>query len=630
MPVDSEQRRVHSELKSRPRVLALFSGAGGLDLGFSRAGFDVAVSSDIDPTCLASVDLNAHRHFGPQHRSVCVDVSCAKFEDFGDERFDFMIGGPPCQSFSAAGRRAGGVHGVNDFRGSLFWHYCRLIEHFRPRGFLFENVRGILQANGGRDWEIIKAAFSSLGFTIRHRVLDAADYGVAQHRERLIVVGTKTTDFLFPRPTHGPSSAAGKPHVTSGQAIGELDDPKMPVPVYPGKWGTLVAEVPPGRNYLHFTEELGHPKPVFGWRSRFSDFLYKLDPNAPSRTIVASQGAYGGPFHWRGRKLTLLEHKRLQSFPDDYEFSGSHLRAIKQIGNSVAPLFAECLAGAVLQQVFNSSGNVELMSSEFNLSFDTRKRTKAASTRLGRRSSAVVDSNQLSLWGLVDSREACDTNHRLRWGYSGIRERSPHEHGSIYHFDAEVTRSSKGFRVTARQLNTLNTARLEIDLSFVPSEVRDFSSIHVAMDLQSLKLAAVAWDLVNWCVRSGSTYRDIQPLYGHFTEPHPKFELRVQASDSTYPGLAELIRVASTFGYVTKLRSLTELNDVLPAAVGITCARMLRDLGWDIRTNQTNRAIPPNQFRLAYPFTMSLDEPRFTTWRETGTHRHADRSAIPT
>jgi DNA (cytosine-5)-methyltransferase 1 len=240
-----------------------------------------------------------------------------------------------------------------------------LIEHFSPKGFLFENVRGILQANKGRDWQAISQAFNGLGYQIYSRVLDAADYGVPQHRERLIVVGLKKGEFLFPAPTHGPASQNGRSYVSAGEALLDLDDPTEIVPPYPGKWGSLLAEVPPGMNYLFFTEEMGHPTPKFAWRSRFSDFLYKLDPKLPSKTIVASQGAYGGPFHWRGRKLTLAEHKRLQSFPDDYEIEGSLLTGIKQVGNSVAPRFAEQLAKAVLRQVFNSTDtDVELMRSD--------------------------------------------------------------------------------------------------------------------------------------------------------------------------------------------------------------------------------------------------------------------------
>lgn len=100
-------------------------------------------------------------------------------------QIDFIIGGPPCQSFSAIGRRAGGIDGIRDERGSLFEHYCRLVQHYQPKGFLFENVRGILGANQGKDWQFIIDAFAQLGYQLFYRVLDCADYGVPQQTRTL-------------------------------------------------------------------------------------------------------------------------------------------------------------------------------------------------------------------------------------------------------------------------------------------------------------------------------------------------------------------------------------------------------------------------------------------------------------
>jgi DNA (cytosine-5)-methyltransferase 1 len=185
----------------------------------------------------------------------------------------------------------------------------------------FENVRGILGANQGKDWQSILDAFAQLGYQLFYRVLDCADYGVPQHRERLILVGTKEGNFKFSRPTHGADSSSQTPCVSALEASADLQDPEEPLHSYSGKYGKLLEEVPPGMNYHYFTREMGYPHPIFAWRSRFSDFLYKADPEKPVRTIVAKMGAYSGPFHWKNRKFTLQEFKRLQTFPDHYKIA---------------------------------------------------------------------------------------------------------------------------------------------------------------------------------------------------------------------------------------------------------------------------------------------------------------------
>lgn len=233
------------------RVLSIFSGAGGLDIGFHKAGFEIVACLDIDADSCQSLELNQENLYSKNTLVLNADITKVAFQDLhtkiGD--IDFVIGGPPCQSFSAAGRRAGGVTGINDTRVSLFWYYCKLLEEFKPVGFLFENVRGILQANKSKDWDIIRASFAELDYQLTFRVLDAADYGVPQHRERVIMVGHQTKKFLFPRPTFGPNSINKTPYITSGEVLNDLDDPNEIVPPYGGKYGDLLPDIPPGLNY---------------------------------------------------------------------------------------------------------------------------------------------------------------------------------------------------------------------------------------------------------------------------------------------------------------------------------------------------------------------------------------------
>ncbi|MDQ6977493.1 MAG: DNA cytosine methyltransferase, partial [Ghiorsea sp.] len=188
------------------KVLSLFSGAGGLDLGFHLEGFDIKACIELEKDACDTLELNKDKYLSKDTKIYCHDITKLPPESVKNEigNVDFMIGGPPCQSFSAAGRRAGGVPGINDTRGSLFWYYAQYLRTFKPKGFLFENVKGILQANKSQDWEIIKESFRELGYKLTYRILDAADYGTPQHRERVILVGQLLeTPFKFPKPVFG-------------------------------------------------------------------------------------------------------------------------------------------------------------------------------------------------------------------------------------------------------------------------------------------------------------------------------------------------------------------------------------------------------------------------------------------
>ena len=302
------------------RVLSFFTGAGGLDLGFEQAGFETAYATDHDPDSCRTLRLNTGKHLNPGIIIECADILRLNPSALPSD-IDLVIGGPPCQSFSASGRRAGGAAGRLDQRGNLFQAYCRIIAQVQPEAFVFENVRGILGTNKGEDWRAIVAAFGKLGYTISYRLLDALDYGAPQQRERMFLVGHKLgREFLFPEPTHGPDSQNGQPHITAGEALKrvnqteQLDDLRL----HSGKYSHLLEEVPPGQNYLFFTAKRGHPKPIFAYRSRFSDFLYKASPESPIKTLIASPGKYTGPLHWDNRYFSINEYKRLQGFPDDY------------------------------------------------------------------------------------------------------------------------------------------------------------------------------------------------------------------------------------------------------------------------------------------------------------------------
>jgi DNA (cytosine-5)-methyltransferase 1 len=335
----------HSPIKT----LSLFSGGGGLDIAFHDCGFDIVQMVELEAKYVQTLNLNSlPGKWLENSRAICIDIR--EFIPTPDLKVDFIIGGPPCQTFSAAGRRAAGVAGTRDARGTLFQEYVRLLKTLQPKGFLFENVYGITGAQKGEAWALIQNAFKEAGYRIHFRVLDAADYGVPQHRERLFIVGLREGDYLFPYPTHGPDSPDREPFYSAGEAVKDADTSDADEGIG-GRYGHLFTDIPPGLNYSFYTEEMGHPNPVFSWRSKFSDFLYKADPKMPVRTIKAQGGQYTGPFSWENRKFTIAELKRLQTIPDSYELVGNRQVCIEQIGNSVPPQLGRILALSILEQL---------------------------------------------------------------------------------------------------------------------------------------------------------------------------------------------------------------------------------------------------------------------------------------
>lgn len=387
------------------RTLSLFSGAGGLDIGFSDVGFDIVSSVEIEEKFCETLEMNTGSGKYFENSNVnCIDIRRFSGKNLG--KIDFIIGGPPCQTFSAAGRRANGVLGTSDARGMLFREYVRLLEELSPKGFLFENVYGIIGAQGGKAWKEISEAFSAVGYKLFYRIVDAADYGVPQHRERLLIVGLKEGEFKFPRPTHGPDSLNDEVFYNAETAIeGVVSKESNQSNKLGGRYASLLDAIPPGLNYSFYTEEMGHPNPIFAWRSKFSDFLYKADPNTPVRTIKASGGAYTGPLHWDNRFFNYEEYKRLQTFPDDYQISGKKQVAVKQIGNSVPPQLARMMAIAIRIQVFGTVFPFELSFLEDYEELSFRKRKRNLTNEYRRKAEMAIKAIKSEAGGLPQSHE---------------------------------------------------------------------------------------------------------------------------------------------------------------------------------------------------------------------------------
>lgn len=582
------------------RTLSLFSGAGGLDIGFHDAGFGIRDLVEIDERFCRTLQANSgtNQYLG-SCRIHCMDIAAFNPDASELGHFDFILGGPPCQSFSAAARRASGVTGVNDSRGRLFVEYVRLLRILKPKAFLFENVYGITGANSGRAWSRIVAAFADAGYSVFHRLLDAADYGVPQHRERMFIVGVREGVFRFPRPTHGPDSGACRSYYTAGNAVkgvalsaGELSA------TVNGRYSGLLERIPPGLNYSFFTEKMGHPEPVFAWRSKFSDFLYKADPDTPIRTLKAQGGQYTGPFHWDSRPFAVNELKRLQTFPDGYRIVGGRQVATHQIGNSVPPQLARMLSLAILDQAFNVClpSPIEYLEPNERLGFRKRKRLLTGVYRR-KAHAALVESEGIPVKPPRSRRYAHTLSSDFGWNRIGD--------GHPVHVSFQPSREV--WTITASdsrqelQLQTPWAFRIvvrPVESWGIPSERVELRSSDYSDWLFTALWKAFESELIRNRLKA-----DLVQLCGYYTY-EPAFTIRFEPNSPPPASKWSIVsRVCEGRG-VRSLLSSDELAEIwqVPRGSVLSTAQQLRRLGYEVRNPLTNPEIPPESYLVPYAF----------------------------
>ncbi len=324
--------------------LSAFTGLGGLDLGLETAGFRNIGCIEFDDVARASIRANHPRRRLIEPHDITAVGSALKPAQLGIKRRELFIlaGGPPCQPFSKAAQwshRA--MQGMKDPRSKCFAGFIHLIESFLPKVVLIENVQGFVTGRAGALARLRRSLCEinrthGTRYRISHRIVDAADFGVPQRRNRAIIVALREGGrFKFPEPT-----SAGSP-VSAWAALRSLSHrrwPKKPL----RHWAKLLPSIPEGSNYLWHTR-CGGGERLFGYRTRFWSFLLKLAKVAPSWTISAQPGPYTGPFHWDNRPLTPAEMLRLQSFPSSWKVRGGHAARVRQIGNATPPLLAEVI-----------------------------------------------------------------------------------------------------------------------------------------------------------------------------------------------------------------------------------------------------------------------------------------------
>ena len=340
-------------------AISLFTGAGGLDLGFEAAGFQTVASVEIDPDARRTIRLNRpewglldegdiHRLSAPQ---VLRHARVRRWE------LDVLLAGPPCQPFSKSALWSkGSTDRLEDPRAATFDALLGMLEGILPRAFVLENVKGLAYKDDVT--KKIRGCLETINqrykthYQVTMVCLNALHYGVAQKRERnFIVCFREGLEFSLPPRTHAdPWNQAligSASYRTSWDAIGDLSSVKPDDELnVQGKWALLLPSIPEGLNYLHHTAK-GEGAPLFGWRTRYWSFLLKLAKAQPSWTLQAEPGPATGPFHWNNRQLSIRELCRLQTIPDTYDMCGNYRSARRQVGNAVPPALAEAVAREV-------------------------------------------------------------------------------------------------------------------------------------------------------------------------------------------------------------------------------------------------------------------------------------------
>ena len=304
------------------KIISLFSGAGGLDLGLIQAGNTVVWANDIDKDAVATYKRNIGNHI------IEGDIKDINIEELPNA--DVVVGGFPCQGFSLANMR----RHIMDERNLLYVFFYKTIKIKQPLFFIAENVKGILSLGGGSIVEQIKTDFNEAGYKVEVHKVNMADYGIPQNRERVIFIGqrndlAKTMLFHFPQPTHSKDGVGLPKYISIKKAIGTLPEPGD-ITKDPNNYGSKYIFIPRDFTAHRIT-----------------------DPNKPSPTILARGNGKGGVCaipHYNGiRRLSIRESATVQTFPKNFVFIGKMGSCYRQIGNAVPVKFGKILGEELIR-----------------------------------------------------------------------------------------------------------------------------------------------------------------------------------------------------------------------------------------------------------------------------------------
>lgn len=352
------------------RCIDLFCGAGGLSCGLSMAGIETVLGVDFDASAIQTFNEN---NLGKGIVADIEELSSARIKELCGGAVDLIVGGPPCQGFSLSGFR-----NMNDKRNRLYKSFVRIVHDLSPRGFLLENVPGLVSLFGGRARDSIIREFSELGYNVNYQILCASDYGVPQHRRRVVFVGLRDGVFNFPKSTHFKNPVVGQkrmvsckealndlPLLSSGEFLGSEKQAYRFAPEndfqrlmrkasnvvlnhIAAKHSDAVREtialVPAGKNYKSLPPNLRYSR-------NFHVAWTRFPTDEPSPTIDTGHRHH---FHYSECRVpTVRECARLQSFPDDFRFTGNKTQQFRQVGNAVPPLMARALGQSLKEALLN-------------------------------------------------------------------------------------------------------------------------------------------------------------------------------------------------------------------------------------------------------------------------------------
>lgn len=352
------------------KAVSIFTGAGGLDIGFERAGFEIVSALEIHPRYCKTILLNqsknipidpdvGDRTFFQNTKVINSDIATVSGVDLINEEatIDCLIGGPPCQAFSSAGKQ----QSIFDKRGTLVYEYFRILNEIKPKTFLFENVRGLVTAKGknaepGEILSELLSLFSSAGFNCRVALLNAAEYGAYQRRVRCFIIGSNIAAApYFPEPEFAEEEVISlfpkmsrKKWKTLGDYLekyADLDEFSWVRPT--ADLEQQLSNIPCGKG-LKSAGRVEATRPNGHWGYRQGTFI--ADLSKPARTVTGSSSQ-----DWIRmsdgslRRLTLKEVAGLQGFPLEWEFYGSKADQYQQVGNAVPTVFGEVLGKTLVQ-----------------------------------------------------------------------------------------------------------------------------------------------------------------------------------------------------------------------------------------------------------------------------------------
>ena len=338
------------------KIIDLFSGVGGLSLGFEMEGFESVVAIDFWDDAIKTYNHNLKDKVG-----ISIDVT--KFNDellpniIKEHKIDGVIGGPPCQGFSTArlSNATEKIGKINESRNHLYLEFFRTVDIVRPKFFLIENVRGLVSANKGAFVKDITERFGGIGYNVSYKILNASDYGVPQNRQRVFFIGLLDGEFEFPEKFDYKVSSkeaimdliqsneeANQKYSTPSQneyqklmRNGKKTVKNHEITIHNEQTTNVISMVPNGGNIKSLPPEY--------WNIRkYNKAFQRMNSELPSNTIDTGHRNY---FHYEANRIpTARESARIQSFPDSFEFLGTKGSQYKQVGNAVPPLLAKVLA----------------------------------------------------------------------------------------------------------------------------------------------------------------------------------------------------------------------------------------------------------------------------------------------